>query len=103
MMFRKRSHPSRPPWRVGDLVEVRSQREILATLDHEGKLDGVPFMPEMAEHCGRRFLVYRRAEKVFLDHHYYVAGLKSTVLLEDVRCGGASHKRPWRRCLWQSG
>lgn len=110
MMFRKGSHPSGLPWRAGDLVEVRSQREILATLDHEGKLDGVPFMPEMAEHCGRRFRVYRRAEKVFLDHHYYVAALKATVLLEGARCGGASHggcqmgclmfwKEAWLKCV----
>lgn len=99
MMFRKGNHRSRPPWRVGDLVEVRSQREILATLDREGKLDGVPFMPEMAEHCGRRRRVYRRAEKVFLDHHYYVAGLKSTLLLENVRCGGASHGGCQMACL----
>jgi len=99
MMFRKRGQENRPSWRVGDLVEVRSQREIVATLDPEGRLEGVPFMPEMAEQCGRRFRVYRRAEKVFLDHHFYVAGLKGTVLLEGVRCDGASHGGCQMGCL----
>jgi len=99
MMFRKRDSQSRPSWRVGDLVEVRSREEILATLDSEGKLDGVPFMPEMAEHCGGRFRVHRRAEKVFLDHHFYVAGLKGAVLLEGVRCDGASHGGCQMGCL----
>ena len=99
MMFRKRGHEYRPSCRVGDVVEVRSQREILATLDPDGKLEGVPFMPEMAEHCGRRFRVYRRAEKVFFDHHFYVAGLKGTVLLKGIRCDGASHGGCQMGCL----
>ena len=99
MMFRKRGHENWPSCRVGDVVEVRSQREILATLDPDGKLEGVPFMPEMAEHCGRRFRVYRRAEKVFLDHHFYVAGLKGTVLLKGIRCDGASHGGCQMDCL----
>ena len=35
------------PLRPGDVVEVRSATEILATLDEDGSLDAVPFMPEM--------------------------------------------------------
>jgi hypothetical protein len=30
---------------IGELVEVRSAQEILATLDENGELDGLPFMP----------------------------------------------------------
>ena len=33
--------------RAGDVVEVRSLDEILATLDEQGELDALPFMPEM--------------------------------------------------------
>ena len=40
---------------VGDFVEVRSKEEILATLDSSGRLDGLPFMPQMFKYCGRRF------------------------------------------------
>lgn len=85
--------------RRGDLVEVRSQSEILATLDAQGWLEGLPFMPEMAKHCGRRFRVHRRASKVFIDRHYYVARLKGWVLLEGVRCDGASHGGCQMACL----
>jgi hypothetical protein len=81
------------------MVEVRSLGEILATLDAEGKLAGLPFMPEMQQFCGRKFRVYRRAEKVFLDRLCYVARLQQTVLLEGVRCDGQAHAGCQMRCL----
>ena len=39
----------------GDLVEVKTPDEIASTLDSDGALDHLPFMPEMLEFCGRRF------------------------------------------------
>ena len=50
--------------RAGDEVEVRSADEILATLDPAGSAAGLPFMPEMLKHCGRRFFVSARAERI---------------------------------------
>lgn len=41
--------------RVGEVVEVLSQEEILATLDRNGELESLPFMPEMLQFCGKRF------------------------------------------------
>ena len=32
-----------------------------------GASDGLPFMPEMLEHCGRRLRVSRRAEKTCVE------------------------------------
>jgi hypothetical protein len=49
--------------RCRELVEVRSREEILATLDENGDLEGLPFMPEMLDFCGRQLHVYRRADK----------------------------------------
>ena len=43
--------------KVGQWVEVRSREEILATLNERSCLDGMPFMPEMLEFCGRRYRV----------------------------------------------
>jgi hypothetical protein len=100
MMFRSRGDRRKPPFRVGDWVEIRSHAEIEATLDAEGKLEGLPFMAEMARYCGRRFRVYRRADKVFMDHHHYVARSHGTVLLEGVRCDGAAHGGCQMGCLW---
>ena len=50
--------------RIGEVVEVRSQAEILATLDERGELESLPFMPEMLQFCGRRFRVARLALKL---------------------------------------
>ena len=76
----------------GDLVEVRDPAAILATLDERGALEGLPFMPEMAAFCGRRFRVERRAEKV-CDTVAYTGSRRPprTVLLEDLRCDGSAH------------
>lgn len=83
----------------GQLVEVRSSREIAATLDANGKLDGVPFMPEMARHCGNRIRVFRRADKTCVVGHG-PRRMKSTVFLQDSRCDGAFHDGCQRNCLF---
>lgn len=49
--------------KVGDLVEVLSPDEIRATLDENGELDGLPFMPEMLAFCGQRLTVHKVAHK----------------------------------------
>ena len=41
-------------YRTGDLVEVRSKEEILATLDQHGSVDGMPFMPEILQYWDRK-------------------------------------------------
>ena len=48
---------------AGDWVEVRSKEEILGTLDKQGRLGGLPFMPQMFRYCGKRFRVVKRAHK----------------------------------------
>jgi hypothetical protein len=48
---------------AGNWVEVRTKDEILSTLDERGRLDGLPFMPQMFQYCGKRFRVYKRAHK----------------------------------------
>lgn len=78
----------------GDIVEVKSATEILATLDDQGALAALPFMPEMLQHCGRRFAVDKRAEKVCDTISAPSTGsrrLPDTVLLGDLRCDGSAH------------
>jgi hypothetical protein len=78
--------------RRGDLVEVRSPADILATLDARGDLEGLPFMPEMAAYCGRRFTVERRADKICDTVQFSGSRrLPRAVLLEDLRCDGGGH------------
>jgi hypothetical protein len=77
--------------RRGDLVEVRSQAEILATLDERCMLDGLPFMPEMLQYCGHRFRVAARADKICSTMYAGSQELPAAVLLEDLRCDGSEH------------
>jgi hypothetical protein len=78
-------------FRRGDWVQVRSLEEIQSMLAPGGKYEGLPFMPEMAKYCGRIFRVSRRADRIFLDRYCYVASLKNTVFLSDLRCDGKAH------------
>jgi hypothetical protein len=86
--------------RCGDLVEVRSREEILSTLDAKGCLEALPFMPEMLEHCGKRFRVYRSAHKT-CDTISGTGGrrMADAVHLEGLRCDGAAHGGCQAACL----
>jgi len=86
--------------RPGDLVEVRTKEEILATLDSQASLDGLPFMPEMLAYCGRRLRVYKRADKT-CDTISGTGGrrMHGTVHLQDVRCDGSGHGACQAACL----
>ena len=85
--------------RVGDWVEVRSKDEILRTLDDEGRLDGMPFMPEMFAFCGKRFQVYKRAHKT-CDTVYPVRGRRVDRAIHlDTRCDGSAHGGCQASCL----
>jgi hypothetical protein len=80
------------PLRRGDIVEVRPAAEIAATLDEDGVLDDMPFMPEMLQYVGRRFTVSRRVEKI-CDTIAATGSrrMHDTVYLENLRCDGSGH------------
>jgi hypothetical protein len=82
----------------GDLVQVKGLDEILNTLDAEGKLEGMPFMPEMARHCGQRFRIARRANKTCVEG-FTLRRLERTFFLEGLRCDGSAHEGCQRGCL----
>jgi hypothetical protein len=78
--------------KVGDLVEVRSAEEIVATLDERGELENLPFMPEMLAFCGRRLTVHKVAHK--LCDTISRSGMRrmtNAVHLTDSRCDGSAH------------
>jgi len=77
---------------AGELVEVRSQCEILATVDATGRLDAMPFMPEMLQYCGKRFRVFKRSDKTCDNiKPWNMRRVKHAVHLTDVRCNGKAH------------
>jgi hypothetical protein len=86
---------------VGSWVEVRSKEEILKTLDVDGRLEGMPFMPEMFQYCGMRFRVHKRAHKTCdytTTYPYRTRRLERTVHLE-TRCDGSGHDGCQAGCL----
>ncbi len=94
-----------PGWPVvGEDVVIRPREEIERTLDAEGRLDGLPFMPEMARFCGHRARVFRWVDKI-----YDYGGDKSlrrvddVVLLAGLRCDGSAHGGCQASCyiLWK--
>jgi hypothetical protein len=94
------SWPSTLQLRAGDLVEVRSREEILSTLDSTMALNGMPFMPEMLRHCGKRFRVSKRAEKSCDTIKTGKARrVRDAVHLADLRCDGSAHGGCQALCL----
>ncbi len=103
------------PLRVGEIVEIRPLAEIVATLDDAGRLDGMPFMPEMAAYCGQRATVVKRAHKTcdghanlrWLDDTVHLDGLQRAVVggvapqtaRNGLRCDGSAHGRCQAKCL----
>jgi hypothetical protein len=81
-------------------VEVRSEEEILRTLDENGRYEALPFMPEMREFCGRQFRVYKRADKACDTIEWKtLRRMQNAVHLEEMRCNGAAHGGCQAGCL----
>src|SRR5690348_12020291 len=89
---------------AGDWVQVRSKQEILTSLDANGHLDGMPFMPQMFKWCGKRFQVLARAHKTCDT----VTGAKTGQWLGrrlpnavhlDLRCDGEAYGGCQAACL----
>lgn len=97
-------NPSSSSLRRGDLVEVKSPQEILQTLDADGTLNQMPFMPEMIPYCGKQFRVARRALKTCTSGTIFNSTMRAfktddVVMLEGVRCSGADHDGCQKLCM----
>ena len=82
--------------RVGDWVEVRSKDEILQTLDRDGRLDGMPFMPEMFAFCGQAISGLQERPQ---DLRYGVSGSLAPAHRHDPFADSLR----WERARWLSG
>jgi hypothetical protein len=90
---------------AGDWVEILSAEDILRTLDQNGRLDGLPFMPQMFKYCGQRFRIYRSAYKTCdtVSGHYVGRSLRDGFHL-NIRCDGQAYGGCQAGCLifWKS-
>jgi hypothetical protein len=84
--------PRRLGLKSGDWVVVRSAQEILRTLDEQGRLDRLPFQPEMLAFCGQRLQVAKVAHKT-CDNIKKTGGrsMQDAVHLAHARCDGSAH------------
>ena len=82
----------------GDLVEVRSAAEVMSSLDGDGKLEDLPFMPEMLVFCGRRLRVSKRADNTCALGQ--PRRIENTVHLDQLRCDGSAHRGCEASCLF---
>ena len=85
---------------AGDWVEVLSKQEILGTLDQNGCLDELPFMPQMFKYCGQRFRIYQTAYKTCdtVSGHYVGLRLQDGYHL-NLRCDGVAYGGCQAGCL----
>ena len=72
----------------GDLVEVRSQAEIEATLNEHGALRGLRFSAEMLPYCGKQARVVARVDRIIDEKSGKMLKLRDCIMLEDVWCRG---------------
>lgn len=85
--------------RVGDWVEVRTKQEILATLDSNGRLDGLPFMPQMFKYCGHSFQIFKIGHKT-CDTVNRTGGRRLVHGIHlDLRCDGKAYGGCQAACL----
>jgi len=85
--------------RSGDWVEVRCKEEILGTLDGRGRLDGLPFMPQMFRYCGQRARVYKRAHKTCEWVYTLMSRRVPRAVHLDFRCDGEAYGGCQTLCL----
>ncbi|MEU0518937.1 hypothetical protein [Streptosporangium sp. NPDC006007] len=86
--------------RVGEMVEVLGEAEIMATLDERGELEELPFMPEMLAFCGRRLTVHKVAYKLCdTIGRSGMRRMERAVHLTGARCDGQAHGGCQTACL----
>jgi hypothetical protein len=86
---------------AGDLVRVRSEEEIKATLNHWRQLKGCTFMPEMAPYCGTTQRVHKRMARFVDERDLRVKRTKGIILLEGLHCEGTADFGPCdRSCFY---
>jgi hypothetical protein len=85
----------------GDRVRVRSELEILATLDSWNELKGCMFMDDQRQYCGTIQQVFKLVERFVDERDYRVKKAKGLVLLESLVCEGTpDYGRCDRACFY---
>jgi len=85
--------------RPGELIEVKSVDDILATLGPDRKCRGLLWMTGMRKFCGGRYRVLKRVENILLESNGEPRKMRNTVSLEGVMCDGSEFGDCDRSCF----
>ena len=87
----------------GEIVRVKSKKEILRTLNRTGMNRGLMFTPEMEKYLGKTFRVLKRLDKMIIEQTGIMRKIANTVLLDGAFCDGKAHKGCPRHCycIWR--
>ncbi|MEP7242485.1 MAG: hypothetical protein ABI885_02245 [Gammaproteobacteria bacterium] len=95
------------PLAVGDMVKVRPLEEIARTLNSQNKNRGLWFDRDMVRHCGQRYRVQIRVDRIIDAATGRMLEMKSPcIVLEGVECSGefqafgAQHEYLYWREAW---
>lgn len=72
----------------GELVRVKSMKEIQKTLNGWNQLRGCSFMEEMRPFCGTTQTVLKRIDKFLDERDYLIKKCKGIIILDGVFCEG---------------
>lgn len=86
--FNKLPSPITSDLKPGDLVRVRSKKQILQTLDANNKFDGCFFMAEMWRYCGSKQKVLKKIDYFYDEREGKMYKASNIVLLEGINCSG---------------
>lgn len=74
--------------KAGDLVRVRSKKDINNILDNWRMYKGCSFMDEMYQYCGRTFKVLKAVHNFYDEANQRLVKCRDILILEDVICSG---------------
>lgn len=74
--------------RAGDLVRVRSKKDIQKTLDDWGRHKNCEFAAEMYQYCGQTYRVLKKVEQFYDEVRQRMCKCRGIVLLRGLTCCG---------------
>ena len=63
---------------------------IQQTLDSNDCFEGLRFVPEMAQFCGKEFVVLKQVRRILDYYNHGIRILKRTYILDGVHCKGST-------------
>ncbi len=74
----------------GEMVRVRSKFEINKALNRFNNTRGCIFLPEMYNHCGKEYRVFKKVDYFFDEYKQKMSKCNGIFLLEGCYCNGTA-------------